>query len=85
MGLIDEKELHAQILINYKEISDLGIEVAIHHDVEYDVWIVRLEHQGQRVYTHLEPEEAQALMGGEACAALQAQINQLAMDAKYKS
>ena len=61
MMQIDEKELYAKILITYPDITELNIDVNLHYDREYNVWIVRLEQEGQRIYTHLKPEEAKAL------------------------
>lgn len=76
------KQLCEQIRQIYPEVGECGIGVDVNYDEDKDAWIVSLSHEGKKVYTHLEPEDAQACVEGEQCLSLGTQIGQLVDNAK---
>jgi len=75
--MYSNKELCEKIKGLYPEIGECGMDLAVQHDEQKQVWVVDLKKDNQELKHYLEPSDADACMEGKQCVALGLDIAQL--------
>ncbi len=75
-------ELCEKIKSIYPEIGECGGDVDVEFDESKNTYVVDLNQGERHLYTHLEPDDADACMEGKECVSLGVQVNQLVKNIK---